>query len=388
MSGDADGSQALEERVRGCLVERGATPEEVDAALRDGRIELLALDCVALPGPARYTTADVAGQSGLPEGLAERLWLALGFPSVGAGEPAFGDHDVAALVSLRQLMALGITDAGTSVQFARVIGSAMARVADAEVSAQPQQRASRAEQLAFADLLLSEPDAFFAQMSALLGYVYRRHLHAAARRAALADRVDAVGAVMTLTVGFADLVGYTALSSQLSDEALGYLVSRFEQLARDAVTTGGGRVVKMIGDEVMFVVEDPAAAARIALTLADVFADDDVLSDVRVGLACGPVLSQEGDYYGTVVNLASRLVNVAYPGTVVASQAIHDALQDDPELAWRSLRTRHLKDLGSLPLWVLYRAGEEPRSGRRRFRPLRTLLSEAGFQRAERHPGA
>jgi adenylate cyclase len=263
----------------------------------------------------------------------------------------------------------------------------MARVADAEVSAQPQQRPNRDEQLAFAEFLLSDPDAFFGRMSELLGYVYRRHLHAAARRAALADRVDAAGTVVSLTVGFADLVGYTALSSQLSDEALGYLVSHFEELARDAVTSGGGRVVKMIGDEVMFVVEDPAAAARIALTLADVFADDDVLSDVRVGLACGPVLTQEGDHYGTVVNLASRLVNVAYPGTVVASEDVHRALEDDPELAWRSLRTRHLKDFGSVPLWVLYRAGDEPRTGRRRFRPLRTLLSEAGFQRAERHPG-
>jgi class 3 adenylate cyclase len=85
------------------------------------------------------------------------------------------------------------------------------------------------------------------------------------------------------------------------------------------------------------------------------------------------------------VNLASRLVNVAYPGTVVVSQAVHDALEDDDELAWRSLRSRHLKDLGSVPLWVLSRAGDELWTGRRRFRPLRTLLSEAGFQRAERH---
>jgi adenylate cyclase len=376
---------AIVDRVRRRLIEEGASADEVDAALAAGRLELLVLDRVALPGPGTYTPADLASRADLPLDLADRLWVALGFPSVPADEAAFGDHDLAALVTLRQLIELGVTDGGTSVQFARTIGSAMARIAEAEVSAQPVQHPSESARVVFADALLSGADEFFDRMTELLAYVYRRHLHAAARRAAFADRVDKVGTMATVAVGFADLVGYTALSSQLSDDALGQLVSRFEELARDAVTAGGGRVVKMIGDEVMFVVEDVAAAARVALALADVFADDDILSDVRVGLACGHVLSQEGDYYGAVVNLASRLVNVAYPSTVVVSQAVHDALEDDDELAWRSLRSRHLKDLGSVPLWVLSRAGEELRTGRRRFRPLRTLLSEAGFQRAERH---
>ncbi len=101
-------------------------------------------------------------------------------------------------------------------------------------------------------------------------------------------------------------------------------------------------------------------------------------------MAVGGVLSQDGDYYGPVVNLASRLVNVAYPGTVVVSTDVHDALVAETELGWQSLRTRHLKDLGSVPLWALRRVGDQPRSGRRLFRPLRTLLSESGFQRAER----
>jgi len=67
-----------------------------------------------------------------------------------------------------------------------------------------------------------------------------------------------------------------------------------------------GRVLKMIGDEVMFLVEDPVAAAEIALGLADASRDAAELSDVRVGLALGPVLEREGDAYGPTVNLASR----------------------------------------------------------------------------------
>jgi hypothetical protein len=64
----------------------------------------------------------------------------------------------------------------------------------------------------------------------------------------------------------------------------------------------------MIGDEVMFVTDTPTDAARIGLALAEAYADDELLSDVRVALAVGPVLVQDGDFYGPVVNLASRAV--------------------------------------------------------------------------------
>ena len=117
-----------------------------------------------------------------------------------------------------------------------------------------------------------------------------------------------------MAVGFADMVGFTMLSQHLSDRELAAVVSRFEELAHDIVTSMGGRVVKMIGDEAMFVVSSAADAARIGLALAEAYADDDLLSDVRVALAIGPVLVQDGDFYGPVVNLASRLVGDRQPG--------------------------------------------------------------------------
>ena len=85
----------------------------------------------------------------------------------------------------------------------------------------------------------------------------------------------------------------------------------------------------MIGDEVMFVVDSVAAAARIGLSLADAYADDDLLSDVRVGLACGPVLLRDGDYFGPTVNLAHRIVNIGNPGTVLMSDEFHTALEQE-----------------------------------------------------------
>ena len=124
-------------------------------------------------------------------------------------------------------------------------------------------------------------------------------------------------------VGFADLVGFTALSQQVDEHVLAAVVDRFESIAYDTVVKLGGRVVKMIGDEVMFVVDDVRPAVEIALTLAEAYSRDEELSEVRVGLACGPTLEREADYYGPTVNLASRIVNIAFPGSVVTSDDVH-----------------------------------------------------------------
>jgi adenylate cyclase len=117
----------------------------------------------------------------------------------------------------------------------------------------------------------------------------------------------------------------------------------------------------MIGDEVMFVVDSAADAARIGLDLADAYADDELLSDVRVGLALGPVLLREGDYFGTTVNLAHRIVNIGNPGTVLISEELRAALLDlvPDEFTTKPLRPRLLKDLGRVQLWWLGRAGQE-----------------------------
>ena len=160
-------------------------------------------------------------------------------------------------------------------------------------------------------------------------------------------------------VGFADLVGFTALSQQLDDHELAVIVDRFEATAYDIVGSLGGRVIKMIGDEVMFAVDDVATAVEIALSLAEAYHDDESLSDVRVGLAYGPVLEREGDLFGPTVNLASRIVSIAYAGSVVVSAEIHDALADDEDLRWKSLRTRQLKDIGRVQLWAVRRVGDE-----------------------------
>src|SRR5690606_38047453 len=98
-------------------------------------------------------------------------------------------------------------------------------------------------------------------MDQLHSYVWRRHL------AALAGRPFAGGDHEIMTVGFADVVGYTRMSRQLSDTELAELIDRFESAALDVIANAGGRLVKTLGDEVMFVVDDPVVAANIAVDL-------------------------------------------------------------------------------------------------------------------------
>jgi len=133
------------------------------------------------------------------------------------------------------------------------------------------------------------------------------------------------------------------------------VVGRFEDLAYDIVASGGGRVVKMIGDEVFFVAESAEAGAEIALSLASTYASDDRLPDIRVGLSVGPVLPRAGDYLGPAVNLASRLVNLARPASVLVSEQLAEALVDHPDYELRRLRSRNLKGIGRVPTLVLRR---------------------------------
>jgi adenylate cyclase len=213
-----------------------------------------------------------------------------------------------------------------------------------------------------AEAFASIADVTIPAMAKLLEFVWRRQVAAGIQRSMmLRSHGLAPGQSPVIAVGFADMVGFTLLSQHLSDEELAAVVRRFEEISHDIVTGAGGRVVKMIGDEVMFVVDSVAAAARIGLSLADAYADDDLLSDVRVGLACGPVLVRDGDYFGPTVNLAHRIVNIGNPGTVLMSDDFHAALaQEAPdEFTAQALRPRLLKDLGRVQLWWCGRVGQE-----------------------------
>ena len=193
----------------------------------------------------------------------------------------------------------------------------------------------------------------------LVDYAHRLQLRAAVwRRLAR----DIAGATVEIGIGFVDLVGYTAISEEIDDRQLGDLLTRFEVLTSDTIVENGGRVVKMIGDEVMF-----AALARpatvIALEIVRRAAEDPLLPPVRAGIASGPLIARDGDYYGSAVNLASRIADRARPGSVLASESLHETLEGDTDFTWRSAGRRHLRGIGEVELYRVRRAEGEPPAG-------------------------
>jgi adenylate cyclase len=389
--GLATHEEAFDE-VHDFLVRNGAQEEEIQRAADDDVLDLLVADRLLLPSQTRYDEAEVSEITGMPVELSRMFWRALGFPDPRPDDKMFTELDIEAIRNLEAMVELGVGDLDTFLQLARVVGSSMARVADAEVS--PMMLGMRAGLDATGDSAQSAlrlarvADRMLPATARLLEFVWRRHVQAAIRRT-MAARVRGGSATLPqLCVGFADMVGFTMLSQQLSEEELAALVTRFEDVAHDVVTARGGRVVKMIGDEVMFVSELCVTAAEIALALAETYADDELLSDVRVALAVGPVLAQDGDFYGPVVNLANRVVGVAVPGSVLVTSDFHDSLLDELSraeqprsleesgFAFRALRPRTVKDIGRVQLWSLYRAGDEPHGLDRRMGRRWERLSE------------
>jgi adenylate cyclase len=359
----SDAPQLADELAQ-MLLDMGVPAEEIRQAQEDGVLPLLAIDKLALGQELRYDIAAAREQTGLPEDELRHIWRSLGFPDPKPGELVFSDVDLANLAAVAELMHGGVVSPEVTYGMTRVIGSSMARVASAlidAVSAQPMASVTPLEEgtapTQVPERVASQTQGFLPMFPSVLEQVWRRHLQAAARRRLLrGDTEDGPG----LVVGFADLVGFTALAQQVTDEELAEVVDQFEHLAYDVVVAGGGRVVKMIGDEVMFVVDDPQHAAEIALGLADASRAAAELSDVRVGLAMGPVIEREGDAFGVTVNLAARATSIAYPGTVVVSPELRAALEGDPDFAFKSMRPRNLKNLGRISLSVLLHAADAP----------------------------
>jgi adenylate cyclase len=346
----ADGPKTL----RALAESLGIDGEEVDRAVADGTLGLLIVDHMVFPEPGVYTQAEMEARTGLGvEG--RRFWRALGFPDPDPEDRVFSQTDLEMLQLVDAMIRLDLVDHDTALQIARVIGSAMERVAQSQIDSIE----SRVDSDALVDekLAVQRTSMLLPTVPKVLEYSWRRHLQSAARRSMVRDAM-AAGGQAAVTVGFADLVGFTALSQQLDDHELAAVVDRFETTAYDIVAEHGGRIVKMIGDEVMFEVDDPVVGVELALELADAYHHDDSVSDVRVGIACGPVLRREGDLFGPTVNLASRIVGIAYAGAVVASGEIREALDGDERFAWKSLRTRYLKGLGRVQLHAVRRADD------------------------------
>lgn len=344
--------------LRTLLLARGASEDDIDRAEREGWLPLLTLDALVLPGRPTHDVADVAAITGLDADRLRRLWRAVGFPDVPEGLAVFTDADVEAA---RRLLHGGLargSDFPTLLRQVRVISSSMARIAAviAEHYGEivQEQRARGVEDEAIAASLVDTFDT--EELAALIVYSATIHLRAALWLRFARDAAPD----LLVAIGFADLAGYTMLSAELDAVRLGDFVARWEEVVYDTVAAHGARVVKTIGDEAMFAGLS-SAVASIAIDLRDAAAGHG-LPPVRTGLAAGMVVARDGDFYGPVVNLASRLTEVVPPGEIYASEALHDQLAGDPSFAWSEVGRIDLRSIGPVEVFAL-RTGTEVRSG-------------------------
>lgn len=293
------------------------------------------------PPPDRpvYTSAEVAAAVGLSEKDARRFWMALGLPYAG-DVPGYTEDDVA---TLRMVVEAGDAEAAdvdvdTLVRLVRPVGQNVARMAEWHVAALTHRAEAAGDPL---ELAAEVGDA----LEGVLLHTWRRHVAAALGRIGADPATDQHASTSTVTVGFADIVKFSALSNEIDVNRLGDMVEVFESRCGDVVTSHDGRLIKTLGDSVLFVADEPERAVRIALGMVDVVGGDPRLPDVRLGLASGEIVTRMGDVFGPPVNLAARLTAVARRNRVIVDESTADALPPE-RFETRRLSVRPLRGFG------------------------------------------
>jgi adenylate cyclase len=329
------------------LAEVGVTTDEMLTAASIGELISSAGD-KRLHFPRSLTRAEVSERSGLTPEQVDRAWLAAGLAVVPEGEPGFAEEDLALLSSFAIASELFGYDA--VLQITRVLGASLARIADAAISTflVNVQRPWAEEGAGSAALARANVEGvdLLSQLLVALTPMFQRHVEAAVMQTRATRENGDLFDVFRLTIGFVDLVGFTSWSQQLSTDELAAALNDFERAAGDIVTQHGARVVKNIGDAVMFIAFDPASACTTAVELCRWVDNHPVLTRLRGAVATGEVLSRDGDYYGPIVNLAARAVKEAEPGAVVVTSEVASAL--DGAFVLTSIGAPELRGVGEL----------------------------------------
>ncbi|WP_420918007.1 adenylate/guanylate cyclase domain-containing protein [Streptomyces albus] len=333
----------------------------------------LRIEELILGAERQYTPFQAARAAGVSMELASRFWRAMGFADVGQAR-ALTEADVLALRRLSGLVEAGLLSEPMAVQVARSTGQTTARLADWQIDSflmgltEPPEPGMTRNEVTFplVQLLLPELEEF-------LVYVWRRQLAAATGRVVQVKDDDEM-VNRRQAIGFADLVGFTRLTRRLEEEELGELVEAFETTAADLVAAHGGRLIKALGDEVLYVAEDAETAAEIGLRLIETMANDATMPELRVGIAFGTMTTRMGDVFGNTVNLASRLTSIAPKDTVLvdgafraeltASGAAPESEKESEDLsgyryALQPLYQRPVRGLGVVEPWLLRRRTPE-----------------------------
>jgi adenylate cyclase len=351
-AGLLDGLEGRERESRLELLRRldadGCTLDELHSASEAGRLALLPVERM-LARRRRHTLSDGAFAAGLTDGFAERNHRSLGLPLPGPAEPVYDEDQIENLRTLRAMLDLGIPEDDMHLM-GRVLGQSSHRTAQAMfdvVSRALLQPGDTEDDLALRLADLAE--AMLPVLDRLTGAVLRLHLIDVVQREAVL-RVERgsgqLAGAHEMTIAFADMAGFTALSERLAIESLGELAAHWEALVT-RVAEPPVRLVKVLGDGAMFAAEDAGPLVAAQLELVTLAAADE-LPPVHAGIAHGPALHSAGDWLGRTVNLAARLCGAAPPRTVLGTHEVRAACGD--AIRWEDAGTYELRGIaGPVP---------------------------------------
>ncbi len=345
-SHDADGSadeaaRAETQRTIDALVELGVSESDATGAVADNRVALV-LASKVLAEAAPYSLHDLAAATDLDADVIREIHAAIGVEA-----DAFTQSDLDSAHMFAQLLEIFPLDA--LLRSARSRAMALSSVVRSDVSLVRDQimvplRQAGADDLTVA-VALAEHAAEFERVSRrLLMFEYRRQLRQVLMSELAALAVNAEGREINACVGFVDLVGYTALAARVDPHGLDDLLDTFERRVADAAGHSADvTIVKFLGDAAMFVASDLHELVDVLLRLVTPTGEDEEVP-VRGGIARGGVLLREGDYFGTPVNVAARLTDIARPWSLLADDDLRDELRES--YATRRIRPVSVRGLG------------------------------------------
>jgi adenylate cyclase len=347
-----DSARAARRALLDKLHADGVSVDVLRQAVAEQRLALLPVDRL-LASEARYTAREIAEQSGLDLDWFQAQQRALGLALPDADERVYGETDLESAKLGRQYRDVGLPDED-ALEAQRVLGRGMARYAESvrdlvgqtflEGGTDEAELAARLEAVTQILMPLAGP---------WLEYVFSMHMREALRQEVVTAEQLATGQLTgrDCAVAFADLVGFTELGEMIPSEELGSVAGRLSRLAEEAVEPPA-KIVKEIGDAVMFVAPEPLVLVETTLRLVEGSDGAEGLPAIRAGVAYGPAVNRWGDWYGSTVNVASRLTERARPASVLATETVRDATADG--FHWSYAGEKKLKGL-SAPLRT-YRA--------------------------------
>ena len=326
---DAPDTEDRKELLRLLAKDGVSVPEMVDAH-RNGALMRVVGERTIRPGVGTLTLREVADRAGTDVEVAQRILRSLGAITPEPDERTSAEDDIE-LVECALLL-LEVFGEQTGWALLRRYGNLLERLTEATSAAvireHPDISTLHSGSEATTARTWSAIAATVPRGGRLLDLASRHQIEAVRRYFEQAGAGEATAGTFVLGIGFADLSGYTAASHLLELQDIGGLVADFEARATDIVADHGGRIVKFVGDAVLFVSNDPDELVAIASVLVEPSGGDGPLQ-ARAGLARGPVLARDGDYFGPTVNLAARLVDVAGPGSVLVDEGLRASLDPD-----------------------------------------------------------